>query len=61
MRLKQRFPRRDFSRRGKLHWMGIRHYVVKGTQIIFLVLLAGALVVYLAKHLLATQSIYQVT
>ena len=53
MRLKRRFSRLGYSLRGKMRWKGTRHYVVRGTQIVFLVLLVGALVVWLLTYLAA--------
>lgn len=53
MRSKRRFSRLGHSLHGKMRWKGARHYVVKGTQIVFLVLLVGALVVWLLAYLAA--------
>lgn len=35
----------------KMRWKGVRHYVVRGTQVVFLVLLVGALVVWAVRLL----------
>lgn len=53
MQSKRLFSRLGSFLRGEMRWKGPRHYVVRGMQIVFLVLLVGALVVWLAKYLLA--------